>query len=176
MTTYATEAGRRAWETLPRLRLWLEEVRPATLLVPAIIVQWLTTLALALTVRHNGWLFYQGGDQLWYYVSGWLLAHGQVPTAFVGHGWPALLAPIAAFPSMVAVLVCVYFALRVIERPAPVDALAAGVAAGATIAIKPSNSVFLFGLMLGFLYRRRFAGAAFLLAGLAPAVVTLALW
>src|SRR5712691_4940212 len=96
MTTYAVEAGRRAWETLPRLRLWLEEVRPARLLVPAIVVQWLTTLALALTVRHNGWLYYQGGDQLWYYVSGWLLAHGQIPVALVSHGWPALLAPIAA--------------------------------------------------------------------------------
>src|SRR5712691_3765964 len=260
MTTYATEVGRRAWETLPRLRLWLEEVRPATLLVPAIVVQWLTTLALALTVQHNGWLFYQGGDQLWYYVSGWLLAHGQVPTAFVGHGWPALLAPIAAlsgptfvpalpaivlfdvlvlgpvallciygiakriggtlfaywavalwlmvpfigikftdylyhqryteltlpqgfgltamadFPSMVGVLVCVYFALRVLERPDTVEALAAGLAAGVAITIKPSNSVFVGGLVLGFLYRRRLSGAAYMLMGLAPALATLALW
>jgi hypothetical protein len=245
---------------LPRLRLWLEGVRPAKLLVPAIVVQWITTLALGLTVRHNGWLFYQGGDQLWYYVSGWLLAHGQIPLALVGNGWPALLAPIAwlsgpnlvpalpaivlvnvlvlgpvallciygiakriggrpfaywavalwltvpfigikftdylyhqryteltlpqgfgltamaDFPSMVGVLVCVYFALRVLERPDTVEALAAGLAAGAAIAIKPSNSVFLGGLVLGFLYRRRFAGAAYLLAGLAPALLTLALW
>src|SRR5207253_8062162 len=96
MTTVAVEAGRRAWETLPRLRRFLENVRPATLLVPAIAAQWLTTLALALTVQHNGWLFYQGGDQLWYYVSSWLLAHGQIPTAFIGDGWPALLAPMSA--------------------------------------------------------------------------------
>ena len=41
---------RRAWETLPRARAWLEDVRPAKLLVPAIAIQWLTTLALALTV------------------------------------------------------------------------------------------------------------------------------
>src|SRR5712691_1766703 len=172
MTTYAVEAGRRAWETLPRLRLWLEEVRPARLLVPAIVVQWLTTLALALTVRHNGWLYYQGGDQLWYYVSGWLLAHGQIPVAllciygiakriggklfaywavalwlmvpFIGikftdylyhQRYTELTLPqgfgltaMADFPSMVAVLVCVYFALRVIERPDTVDALAAGLA------------------------------------------------
>ncbi len=260
MTTVAVAAGRRAWETLPRLRRWLEEVRPATLLVPAIAIQWLTTLALALTVRHNGWLFYQGGDQLWYYVSSWLLAHGQVPPALVGHGWPALLAPISSlsgptlvpalpaivlfdvlvlgpvallciygiakriggklfaywavtlwltvpfigikftdylyhqryteltlpqgfgltamadFPSMVGVLVCVYFALRVLECPDTVEALAAGLAAGVAIAIKPSSSVFLAGLVLGFLYRRRLAGAAYLLTGLAPALVTLALW
>ena len=74
MTAYAVEAGRRAWSTLPRARAGVENVHPAKLLVPAILVQWLSTLALALTVRHNGWLFYQGGDQLWYYVSGWLLA------------------------------------------------------------------------------------------------------
>lgn len=260
MTTVAVAAGRRAWETLPRLRRWLEEVRPATLLVPAIVAQWLTTLALALTVRHNGWLFYQGGDQLWYYISGWLLAHGQIPVAFIGHGWPALLAPIAAFsgptlvsalpaivlfdvlvlapvallciygiakriggrifaywavalwltvpfigikftdylyhqryteltlpqgfgltamadfPSMVAVLVCVYFGLRVLERPDAIEALAAGLAAGVAISIKPASSPFLGGLLLGFLYRRRFAGAAYLVAGLAPALITLALW
>ena len=106
MTTYAVEAGRRAWETLPRARAWLEAVRPAKLLVPAIAIQWLTTLALALTVRHNGWLFYQGGDQLWYYVSSWVLVHGQIPTAFIGHGWPALLAPISALagPTLVPAL------------------------------------------------------------------------
>jgi hypothetical protein len=260
VTTYAVEAGRRAWSVLPRFRLWLEEVRPATLLVPAIAIQWLTTLGLALTVRHNGWLYYQGGDQLWYYGSGWLLAHGQIPLAVVGPGWPAILAPIGAlggptlfpalpaivlfnvlvlapvallciygiakriggklfaywatalwlsvpfigikftdylyhqryteltlpqgfgltamadFPSMVAVLVSVYFALRVLERPDTIEALAAGLAAGAAIAIKPSSSVFLAGVLLGLLYRGRIRGAAYLCAGLAPAIVTLALW
>jgi hypothetical protein len=260
VTTYAVEAGRRAWDALPRIRLWLEEVRPATLLVPAIAIQWLTTLALALTVRHNGWLYYQGGDQLWYYGSGWLLAHGQIPLAVVGPGWPAILAPIGALggptlfpalpaivlfnvlvlapvallciygiakriggklfaywttalwlgvpfigieftdylyhqryteltlpqgfgltamadsPSMVAVLVSVYFALRVLERPDTVEALAAGLAAGAAISIKPSSSVFLAGVFLGLLYRGRIRGAAYLCAGLAPAILTLALW
>jgi hypothetical protein len=260
VTTYAVDASRRAWETLPRLQAWLVAVRPATLLVPAIVVQWITTLALALTVRHNGWLFYQGGDQLWYYHSSWLLAHGEIPLAAVGHGWPALLAPIAAlsgptfvpalpaivlldvlvlapvallciygiakriggavfaywavalwlavpfigikftdylyhqryteltlpqgfgltamadFPSMVGVLVSIYFVLRVLERPDTVEAIAAGLAAGAAIAIKPSNSVFLGGVVLGLLYRRRVAGAAYVLAGLAPALVALALW
>ena len=260
MTTVAVEAGRRAWETLPRLRGLLEDARPATLLVPAIAIQWLTTLGLALTVQHNGWLYYQGGDQLWYYVSSWLLAHGQIPTAFVGHGWPALLAPISAlagprlvpalpaivlfnvlvlgpvallciygiakriggqifaywavllwltvpfigvkftdylyhqrytevtlpqgfgltamadFPSMVFVLVAVYFAIRVIERPDTVEAIAAGLAAGVAVTIKPATAPFLGGLALAFLYRRRITGAALLVAGMAPALLTLALW
>ena len=244
MTTYAVEQGRRAWETLPRLRAFFEDVRPAKLLVPAIAIQWLTTLGLALTVRHNGWLYYQGGDQLWYYVWSWLLVHGHIPTAFIGNGWPAILAPIAAlggptlvpalpgivllnvlvlapvallcvygiakriggplfaywavllwvtvpfigikftdylyhqrfteltlpqgfgltaladYPSMVAVLVAVYFGLRVIERPDTVEAIAAGLAAGIAVTIKPGSAPFVAGLVLGVLYRRRIVGAA----------------
>ena len=260
VTTYAVEAGRRAWLALPRVRTWLEEARPATILVPAIVIQWITTLALALTVRHNGWLYYQGGDQLWHWISAWLLAHGELPATRVGHGWPAILAPLTTFggptlvpglpgvvlldvlvlgpiallciygiakqiggavfgywatllwlavpfigikytdhfyhqryteltlpqafgltamsdfPSMVAVLVCVYFAFRIMKRPDTIDALACGLAGGTAFAIKPSNSVFLAGIILGLAYRRRLAGAAYVLAGLTPALVTLALW
>src|SRR4051794_9911100 len=260
MTTVAVGAGRRAWETLPRVRRFLEDARPATLLASAIGIQWLTTLALALTVQHNGWLFYQGGDQLWYYVSSWLLAHGQIPTAFIGNGWPALLAPIsraagptlvpalpaivlfnvlvlgpvallcvygiakriggqlfaywavvcwltvpfigvkftdylyhqryteltlpqgfgltamADFPSMVFVLVAVYFGLRVIERPDTVEAIAAGLAAGVAVTIKPASAPFIGGLALGYAYRRRIGGALYLVAGIAPALITLAIW
>jgi hypothetical protein len=260
MTTYALDTGRRAWEGLQRARGRIEAVRPAAILGPALAVQGATTLLLALVVRHNGWLYYQGGDQLWYWVSARLLAHGELPMTFVGHGWPAILAPFAAFggptvvpalpaivlfnvlvlgpvallamygigrqiggrlfgywvialwlvvpfigikytdhlyhqryteltlpqsfgltaladfPSMVAVIVCIYFALRVMERPDTVDALAAGVAAGTVIAIKPANSVFLAGIALGLAYRRRVRGAALIVAGLAPAVLTLALW
>jgi hypothetical protein len=54
------------------------------------------TLALAASVHHNGWLFYQGGDQLWYATTAWLLAHGQLPYALVGYGWSLLLTPILA--------------------------------------------------------------------------------
>ena len=163
-------------------------------------------------------------------MSGWLLAHGELPTTLISQGWPALLAPIslfsgpslvpalpaivlidvlvlgpvallcmygigkqlggkvfaywvvllwlavpfigikytdhlyhqlytevtlpqafglspmADFPSMVAVLVSVYFALRIVERPDVVEALAAGLAGGVAIAVKPSNSVFLVGV------------------------------
>jgi len=260
VTTIAYGAGRRAWGTLPRIRAWLAGVHPAKLLVPAILVQWLVTLGLALTVRHNGWLYYQGGDQLWYYGSGWLLAHGTLPYPLVGPLWPALLAPLAGiagpvlvpalpaivlvdvlvllpvallcvygiaqqiggrlfaywatflwlavpfigikftdagyhqryteltlpqsfgltamadFPSMVAVLVSVYFAFRALERRDRVDAAAAGLAAGAAIAIKPSNAIFLAGLVLAYVVRRRWTEAAYIALGLAPALLTLALW
>ena len=223
-------------------------------------MQWLAILALALSVRHNGWLFYQGGDQLWYYASGWLLRHGTLAYPLVGPLWPALLAPLslfagpslvpalpaivvlnvlvlmpvallciygiaqriggrifaywatflwivvpfigikftdagyhqryteltlpqsfgltamADFPSMVAVLVSLYFALRTLDTRDPVDAVACGLAAGAAITIKPSNSIFLFGLILAFAYRKRFVPAAYVALGLAPALITLALW
>ena len=260
MTTIAYEAGRRAWGTVPRVRLWLENVRPVTLLAPAVVLQWLSTLGLALTVRHNGWLFYQGGDQLWYYGSGWLLGHGVLPRTLVGPLLPVLFAPIsllggptlvpalpaivlinvlvlgpvsvlcmygignriggrvfgywvtllwivvpligikfadagyhqryteltlpqsfgltamADFPSMVAVIVSIYFTIRVLDRMDVVDALAAGLAAGLAFGIKPSNAVFLLGPILALAYRRRFLGAAYMTVGLVPALITLALW
>jgi hypothetical protein len=260
VTTIAYEAGRRAWETVPRARLWLENVRPVKLLVPAVALQWLSTLGLVLAVRHNGFLFYQGGDQLWIYGSGWLLGHGTLPYPLVGPLLPALLAPLSAiagpdlvpalpaivlanvlvlapvallciygiaqriggrvfaywatllwlvvpligikytdlgyhqrytevtlpqsfgltamadYPSMVAVLVSVYFAFRTIERRDAVDALACGLAAGVAIAVKPSNSIFLAGLILAFAYRRRLLQAGYVALGLLPALVTLALW
>jgi hypothetical protein len=260
VTTYVVETGRRAWETLPRIRDRIEALEPRYVLPTAIVVQWLTTLALALAVRHNGWLYYQGGDQLWHYISGWLLAQGKLPYPLVGPEWPAILAPITTFggptvvpalpaivlldvlilgpvallcmygiakqiggrlfaywvtllwltvpfigikytdylyhqryteltlpqafglsamsdfPSMVAVLVCIYFALRTIERPDTIDALAAGLAGGTAFAIKPSNSVFLVGVALALAYRRRLASAALMFAGLTPALLTLALW
>ena len=260
MTTIAYDAGRRAWATVPRVRSWLENVRPVKLLAPAIALQWLSTLGLALVVRHNGWLYYQGGDQLWYYGSGWLLSHGVLPRTLVGPGLavvdaplarvagpnlvtalPAIvlfnvlvLAPVALlciygiaqrmggrvfaywatlcwivvpligikytdlgyhqiyteatlpqsygltamadFPSMVAVLVSVYFAFRIADRTDLVDGLAAGLAAGVAISIKPSNSVFLLGPILALAYRRRLRGAAYMAVGLLPALIVLALW
>ena len=48
--------------SLPRV---LREHGVAIALGTLVLVQWLAILAFALTVRHNGWLYYQGGDQLW---------------------------------------------------------------------------------------------------------------
>ncbi len=52
------------------------------------------TVVLFFSVAHNGWLTYQGGDQLWLVTTGWLLGQGVLPYALVGYGWPALLAPL----------------------------------------------------------------------------------
>ncbi len=68
---------------------------PWIVLAPLIVVQWIALLALLLTVRHNSWLYYQGGDQTFYYTTGWMFSHWRMPTAEVGWGWSYLLAPIA---------------------------------------------------------------------------------
>ena len=52
------------------------------------------------------------------------------------------LTAMADFPSMVAVLVAVYFGLRVLERPDAIEALASGLAAGVAITIKPASAPF----------------------------------
>jgi hypothetical protein len=89
-------------------RWWrvVSDVRPAYVLGPLVGIQWLAVLALALTVRHNGWLYYAGGDQLWHYTGSYLLAHGHLPPSFVGYGWSILLLPVAAIagPNLVSAL------------------------------------------------------------------------
>jgi hypothetical protein len=235
--------------------------------VPAVLggliaVEWACVLALARTVRHAGWIYYQGGDQLWYYTLGWLLGHGELGKAGVGDGWSVVLAPIARiagpnlvsalpaiillnvlvllpvamvalygiaariggrlfgywavalwiaapfigiaytnvgyhqtytelllpqalgltaladFPTVVAALVSMYFCARIVleDRPQLIDGAAAGLAAGAAIAIKPSTALFLVGPVLAFAYRRRFASLGIFVAALSPAVAGLAVW
>ena len=234
-------------------------MRVAYVLGALVGVQWAALLALALTVRHNGWLYYAGGDQLWHYSGAYVLAHGHLPPSFVGYGWSVLLAPVAAiagpnivsalpamivfntvvllpvallcvygiasriagrlfgywaavlwiaipyvgvlivdagyhqkyteltlpqllglssapdFPSMVALLISAYLCLRAFDSIGWHAAVGAGLAAGYSIAIKPSNALFLFAPGVLFIARRWRAVLPFA-AGLAPAVLTLALW
>jgi hypothetical protein len=56
--------------------------------------QILATVALFVSINHNGWLTYQGGDQIWLVTSGWLLGDGTIGYALTSHGWPLLLAPL----------------------------------------------------------------------------------
>lgn len=240
-------------------RDYVGSLRPAYVLGGLVGVQWLAVLALALVVKHNGWLYYAGGDQLWHYSGAYLLAHGHLPPAFVGYGWSIALLPIALvagpnlvsalpaivllntvvllpvallcvygiasriagrlfgyfaaalwiglpylgivfvepgyhqkyteltlpqlvgltsvpdFPAMVALLVAAYFCLRSLERPGWQSAAAAGLAAGYSIGIKPSNSIFLVAPAL-LLIVHRWRNLVWFAAGLAPAVLTLALW
>jgi hypothetical protein len=69
----------------------------------AIVLQWILTLGIALDVRHRGWIYYQGGDQLWYYTGGWLLAHGVMPQPLVSYLWTTVMTPLAlvAGPNLV---------------------------------------------------------------------------
>jgi hypothetical protein len=234
-------------------------VRPAYVLGALLIVQWIAVLALAVTVRHNGWLYYAGGDQLWHYSGAYLLGHGHLPPAYVGYGWSLMLLPVSwfagpnlvsalpaivllntlvllpvallcvygiasrfagrlfgyfaallwillpylgilfvepgyhqkyteltlpqqlglssvpDFPATVALLVSAYLCLRALDSPGWEAAAGAGLAAGWSIAIKPSNSIFLVAPALLFVVERRRALLLFA-AGLAPTLLTLALW
>jgi hypothetical protein len=71
-------------------------LRRHVVLAGLVLAQVGLTIALALSVEHNRWLWYHGGDQIWLATSGWLLDHGDMPWAIVGWGWPLVLAPIIA--------------------------------------------------------------------------------
>jgi hypothetical protein len=77
---------------LLRFRVW----EPWGVLLPLVALQWILLGAFVLTVRHNGWLFYQGGDETFFYTSSWSIAHGHIPDAAIGWGWSYVLAPVAA--------------------------------------------------------------------------------
>jgi hypothetical protein len=242
-----------------RLRDALLGVRTAYVLGALVLAQWIGVLGLALTARHNGWLYYAGGDQLWHYSGAYLLAQGDLPPSYVSYGWSILLLPIAAFagpnlvsalpaivllntvvllpiallciygiaariagrlfgywaaalwiaipyvgilfvergyhqkyteltlpqlvgltsvpdfPSVVALLVAAYFCMRALDAGSWYPAAAAGLAAGYSIAIKPSNSIFLVAPLLLFLVLRWRALIPFG-AALVPLLLTLALW
>ena len=59
-----------------------------------VVVQILATVALFFSINHNGWLTYQGGDQIWLVTAGWMLGQGQIEWAFPSYGWPLLMAPL----------------------------------------------------------------------------------
>lgn len=85
----------RAWRTLTRIWSGIPLREPWRLLVPLLAVHWLALLVFTARVHHNGWLFYQGGDQIWYWTTGWLLGHGSITVPVVSHGWSLLLVPFA---------------------------------------------------------------------------------
>jgi len=92
------------WISVARDRLLA--VHPLYVLGTLIAVQWAALAALALTVRHNGWVYYMGGDQLWHYSGADLLAHGHLAPTLVGVGWSTILSPISWFagPDLVSAL------------------------------------------------------------------------
>ena len=66
----------------------------AIALAVLVSVQVVATVALFFSVNHNGWLTYQGGDQIWLVTSGWLLGQGEIGSAFTSYGWPLVMAPL----------------------------------------------------------------------------------
>ena len=66
------------------------------MLLPLVGLQWVLLAIFVVTVRHNGWLFYQGGDETFFYTSSWSIAQAHIPDAAIGWGWSYLLAPVAA--------------------------------------------------------------------------------
>jgi hypothetical protein len=97
---------RESLEALRRALAFLDRARPLHVLSALIAVEWLITLGVALTVRHNGWLYYQGGDELWHYVTAWTIGQGHLPHTSIGYAWSMVLLPFALIggPNLVAPL------------------------------------------------------------------------
>ena len=70
--------------------------QPWNVLLPLVLVQWLLLLLLTRRIVHNGWLFAQDATATGFYSTAWSFAHGHIPSALVGYGWPLLTTPIAA--------------------------------------------------------------------------------
>ncbi len=87
-------AARAAARRADALR-WTIPWQPWSVLLPLVLVQWAAVAGLAVATRHNSWLYYQGGDQTWYWTSAWAIANGSIPYAAVGWGWSYLAAPVA---------------------------------------------------------------------------------
>ena len=75
-----------AWNALPLREPW-------RVLVPLLAVHWIAIGVFVTRVNHNGWLFYQGGDQIWHWTSGWLLGKGWITWPLVGPGWSLMVMP-----------------------------------------------------------------------------------
>src|SRR5512145_1185239 len=75
---------------------WIDRLlaRPRAVLATLAAAQVALTLLLALRVRHNGWVYYSGGDQIWFTTSGWLLGRLELAPTEASYLWPLVQAPI----------------------------------------------------------------------------------
>ncbi len=76
------------WNRIPLSEPW-------RVLVPLLVFHWIALAAYTTKVNHNAWLFYQGGDQIWYWTTGWLVGNGWLNDPLVSPGWSMLLMPFA---------------------------------------------------------------------------------
>jgi hypothetical protein len=111
-SAHSAAAVARAWHRIPVAEPW-------RVLLPLLAVHWAALGLFTLRTRNNGWLFYQGGDQIWYYTTGWLLGHGWITDPLVSYGWSLVLAPIAlvAGPAYVSALPAVVLLQVVVLAP-----------------------------------------------------------
>jgi hypothetical protein len=99
-------ATRSATAALGRAAAWAEA---NVLVCLGAILAGQILLALGIFVfvmTRNHWLVYEGGDQIWFVTTGWLVAHGTIPYALLGWGWSMMLAPLTwiSGPSFVSLL------------------------------------------------------------------------
>jgi hypothetical protein len=119
--------GRRALDAAR----WLATEPPAVgrvsgetvFLAAAVLAQWASVAALAASVPHNGWLYYQGGDQSFFYTIAWIVSQGHLPVTGIGYVWSLVEAPVAlasgpsylrGLPAIVAVQVLVLLPLALV--------------------------------------------------------------
>jgi hypothetical protein len=90
--------------------------RPRTVLGVLVAAQIAATIALGLTVEHNGWVWFQGGDQIVNTTTGWLAGQRILPPTEISYVWPLVQTPITwitgptflqAMPPIVALQVLV---------------------------------------------------------------------
>jgi hypothetical protein len=93
--------------------------------VGAIVAQWIAVALLAVAATHNGWLYYQGGDQTFFYTIAWVISHGQLPETGIGYSWSMVETPIAgaAGPSFLVGLPAIVLVQVLILLPLAVAAL-----------------------------------------------------
>ena len=94
-------------------------------LAAAVVAQWIAVALLAMAATHNGWLYYQGGDQTFFYTISWVLSHGHLPETGIGYSWSLVEAPItaAAGPSFLVGLPAIVLVQVVLLLPLAVVAL-----------------------------------------------------
>ncbi|MFO7573292.1 MAG: hypothetical protein R6W48_11940, partial [Gaiellaceae bacterium] len=68
--------------------------RPRAVLGTLVGAQILATLVLAAAATHNGWVYFQGGDQIGLTTTGWLAGRLELPPTTSAYLWPFALAPI----------------------------------------------------------------------------------
>ncbi len=91
----------------------------------AVVAQWIAVGLLAIAATHNGWLYYQGGDQTFFYTISWALSHGHLPETGIGYSWSLVEIPITAIagPSFLVGLPAIVLVQVVVLLPLAIVAL-----------------------------------------------------